>query len=234
MSQARIKDQCVFFSWVVTMWAAFMYLPSHAGEDRPDYIQEISKAINPVYDGYVAKVFVRGNKIIYGYSSRKFNVGEVRVMDLKGKDSKYRSLISLGIEGAMNKDHGVYSSWPRLVAVISNDQYIINLGCAADFPAVTKRSSGGVTGNVILYDAKQKRFTNLTKIDGRSGKSEKALKWFPQNGVLLLEKSRYEPVARTFSIRPQIHHNPCITLDEKQVLLQDGTTFAGATDVGGS
>jgi len=214
MSQARIKDQCIFFSWVVIIGAAFTYLPSHAGEEQPDYIQEISKAINPVYDGYVARVFVRGSKIIYGYSARRFNLGEVRIMDLKGKDRKYRSLISLGSESFMNKDYGVYSSYPRLVAVISNDQYIINLGCAADFPAVSKRSSGGVTGNVILYDAKQKRFTNLTKLDGRSGKSASALKWFPQNGILLLEESRY---TTTYSDRwpdPKTARPECLKISD--------------------
>jgi len=180
--------QCAFalFATAVTGNVA------RAGE--PAYLKDISHAINPVYDGYVDRVIVNGNRIDYhvhgsGMVVANGHVVSTNVKAMAGKNRK-TVVFELGPDADFAKSRGVYSAYPQLVAVISNGSYLINLNCYRDFPGATGKRSGGIAGNVVVYNSRDRSFRNLTRLDARSGEHTKALRWFEKQRVVLLERSR--------------------------------------------
>lgn len=172
-----------------------------AGESTLDDVQEISRYINPKTDGFVSNVIIAGDKVIYAVSGPGLSGTDLEIVaSSMGGGPINASVVRVGLNSPLAK-RGVFNENPHLVGFVSPDKYLINLVCCKDFPNPTDTTSGGATGNAVLYDAGTKTFSSLTKLDRQSGRSCRALRWFPARGLLLLEQTDLQEITSAKSAR---------------------------------
>ena len=173
----------------VTGNASFRTSIQSKQQDVRPYETEITVAVEPGY-GYVSKVVLRPDgRIITMVSGLGQACYDGWLREAASASDPPVELTKLGPNSLMAKDARIYSSSPHLVAAVGSSQFILNLNCDDRFPEVTRIPTQGATGNVILYDHEVGSFTNLTELTRDSGRFAKALAWFPEERVLLIEES---------------------------------------------
>jgi len=176
-------------------------LPTTAldSNDGPIF-EEITKLIRPIVDCHVSKIIFDDEKLFVMLSGPGQSMPNGRLIEvLRREPSSKKVLFDLGADSGLAKENGVYHQNPELVARIRTDVFLINLVCGKDFPLRQDRpAEQGASGNVVLFFNGTKRFTNLSKLDGASGKYHRALRWFAEEGVVLIaEYDREDKIVPT-------------------------------------
>jgi len=116
------------------------------------------------------------------------NGGVKKVSLLKGGG------ISHVLEFGMNEDlvpkTKSLATYPYLLGSPAKNQYLLIVNSGKKFPDKEIGPWDMKAGNIILYNSKLKTLENLSNLDGTSKECIEAIKWFPESGILLMEKGK--------------------------------------------
>ncbi len=159
--------------------------------------EDITEYLRPVGDGHVSKIILERDKIFLMRSYPGESTPNAELIEIvRGKPVLRKSLFEIGIDSSLSKNNKVYHQNPELVAKVGDGLFLLNLLCGSEFPVYgTSQAHRGATGNVILFNRNANTFTNLTKLDGQTGKYARAVRWFPEHGaILVLEYEREDKI----------------------------------------